>query len=116
MKNVLIIDDDYLTCKILKTMLADFNCCPAYITETDNIDEILGGFEIDLLITDLMIDNIDGLEVIEKAKVKFPGVPIVAVSSNEEMLAKAKVAGATMAVSKPFQPSLKEELIQLLSN
>ena len=64
----------------------------------------------DLLITDLLMPNKDGLETIEDFRREFPAVRIIAMSgggvriSGERYLTVAEVAGADAVLRKPFDP------------
>jgi CheY-like chemotaxis protein len=63
----------------------------------------------DVLITDLFMPEVDGLEAIERFREEFPGVKIVAMSGGgvrvrgETYLSTAAVAGAEVLLRKPFE-------------
>lgn len=62
----------------------------------------------DLLITDIFMPEMDGIEVIEKSKQQFPDMKIIAISAGgmgiqgQEMLNIASDLGAEKIVKKPF--------------
>ena len=57
---------------------------------------------IDVIVTDLQMPGVDGLEVMEALRPLFPDVAIIIVSGKgPELLAAAKDAGALVALSKP---------------
>jgi CheY-like chemotaxis protein len=59
-----------------------------------------------LLVTDLVMPEVAGLELIEQVKRAFPAIRIVAVSgSEEEHLRRAQCFGADAVLSKPFSGS-----------
>ena len=63
----------------------------------------------DLVVTDLQMPNVDGLELITALQELFPETPIIAVSGKGPgMLAEAKVQGAVAALSKPVD---RDELL-----
>ena len=65
--------------------------------------EILSASAFDLMITDLVMPNIEGLELIPKIKKQCPALPIIAVSgSNPYYLVMAKKLGIQDAFTKPI--------------
>lgn len=63
----------------------------------------------DLVVTDLQMPNVDGLELIASLQQLFPDTPIIAVSGKgPTMLAQAKVEGAVAALNKPID---RDELL-----
>ncbi len=57
----------------------------------------------DLVITDLQMPNVDGIELIQSIKALFPDTPIIAISGKgPSLLARAKAEGACAALSKPI--------------
>ena len=64
----------------------------------------LNGHEVDLVVTDLFMPEMDGIEVIAALRRQFPGVKIVAMSGRPgvDYLAVAKELGAARILRKPF--------------
>ncbi len=63
---------------------------------------------IDLVITDILMPEIDGLEVVRTLRSFSPAIPIIAMSGGGkrdlDFLVEAKEFGATQTISKPFPP------------
>lgn len=65
---------------------------------------------IDLVITDLLMPQQEGIETILQLRNEYPEVPIIAMSGGGRMagtmdiLHTAKLLGATRTFSKPFNP------------
>jgi len=60
---------------------------------------------IDVVVTDLLMPHVDGLEFIDELKTLFPEAPVIAVSGKgPELLKAAKKKGALVALSKPVDP------------
>ncbi|MDD3275829.1 MAG: response regulator, partial [Kiritimatiellales bacterium] len=62
----------------------------------------------DLLITDIMMPEMDGLEVLQKIREDFPGLPVIAVSGGMRngtinFLPVAEKIGACCALYKPVK-------------
>lgn len=63
----------------------------------------------DLVITDIMMPEPDGIETIRALKAEFPDLPIIAISGggrmgNLDYLEMAKDFGVASAIQKPFTP------------
>ena len=57
----------------------------------------------DIVVTDLQMPGVGGLELITSLQQIFPDTPIIAISGKgPAMLAQAKVEGAVAALSKPI--------------
>jgi DNA-binding response OmpR family regulator len=107
---ILIIDDDELvrmTCRnVLKKEGHD-------VLEAENGNEGVNVFKSkkpDLVITDILMPDKEGLETISEIKAANPSAKIIAISSggsskNMSFLKLAKQLGADHAMTKPLKPS-----------
>ncbi len=69
--------------------------------------------DIDVVITDLQMPKVDGLEFIAALQALFPESAIIAVSGEgPTRLAQAKIEGAAVALSKPIDP---KELLEAVA-
>ncbi len=77
----------------------------------DAINKI-GATKVDMLITDLNMPNVDGIELIKQVRAdenhKFIPIIMLTTESQGDMKMKGKAAGATGWIVKPFKP---EQLI-----
>ena len=64
----------------------------------------LNGHKVDVVLTDLFMPEMDGIEVIAALRRQFPGVRVVAMSghSGVDYLSVAKELGAARILRKPF--------------
>ncbi len=73
---------------------------------------------VDLIITDLVMKEMDGTELLRRLRTFAPDTPVVAVSGNKHStiwLNMAKMLGAERILAKPFSPQeLVEAVEQLL--
>ena len=68
---------------------------------------------IDVVITDLHMPHVGGIELITAILALFPEAPIIAVSGKgPELLAEAKKEGAFVTLSKPVDP---EDLLKAIA-
>lgn len=72
----------------------------------------------DVLITDILMPDVDGMEIIDEFRSRWPQVRIIAISGGGEMvkgdyLSVATQIGADVTLRKPVDP---EKLLQLLAD
>ncbi len=107
---VLLIDDDTATSKAIELMLkSEGYVCDSTDLGEDGLD-IGKIYDYDLIILDLMLPDIDGLEVLRRmrsAKVQTPILILSGLSQSDDKV-KALTAGADDYLTKPFD---KDELI-----
>lgn len=109
MKKVLIIDDDILA---RATMALILEGAGFQVTTAEDGKKGLCRMreeEPDLIITDIIMPNMEGMETIQEILADRPQAKIIAVSgggraNNGEFLRLAKVLGASEVLAKPFEP------------
>ncbi|WP_415714977.1 response regulator transcription factor [Maridesulfovibrio sp.] len=107
MKTILIIDDDAKMLELLKHYLRNEEV--KVLTASDG-EEGLSLFEssvVDLVIIDIFMPNMDGIQTIMELKQKNPECSILVISGGGEFtgleyLKQAKALGAKEALVKPF--------------
>jgi len=67
--------------------------------------------DIDLVITDVIMPNVDGIEVLNAMKKEYPNIPVIVISgggrvSADMYLKSAKVLGARAIMQKPIDNDL----------
>lgn len=109
MKKILLVDDDEMVRYALRKYLSR----EGYdVTEADNGVSALKQVKenrFDLVITDIIMPEIEGLELIRTLKKNQPSLPIIAISGGgridkAEYLSLADLMGVTTTLSKPFDP------------
>lgn len=72
----------------------------------DGISKLEANQDIAMVISDVNMPNMDGLEMLETLKAKGSAVPIVMLTTEgaAELIQRAKQAGAKGWLVKPFQP------------
>jgi len=72
----------------------------------------------DMLITDLDMPRLDGFELVRKVRAmpQYRHLPILILTteSNDDFKARAKAAGATGWITKPFRPDQLSKMVELL--
>jgi DNA-binding response OmpR family regulator len=56
----------------------------------------------DLVITDVVMNDGEGIEVVMTLKKLAPGLPVIAISGNPEYLRHSRTLGASQTLLKPF--------------
>lgn len=101
-KRILIVDDE----KPMRLLLTKALCSEGYeITVVKNGVEAINQIEkefYDLIITDYMMPQMDGLELTCRVKARYPFTPILVISGNAPVQDLLK-NGATACIMKPFE-------------
>ncbi len=111
---VLITDDDKQTRDLLATFLGYKGYEVLLAGDGMEVFEKIALDDIDLVITDLMMPRINGLEFVKKLKAIRPEIVIIAYSAfgNSEMAANLLKAGAFFYLEKPFDLEELDRLVQ----
>ena len=103
MANILIVDDDEMDGTLVRTLLAQEGHDTYLASDGDEALALCRGTPIDLVITDLQMPSVHGLELISLLRDLSPRPAIVAMSSTgEPQLDIASAVGADEALSKPI--------------
>ncbi|MDI6687069.1 MAG: response regulator [Desulfobacterales bacterium] len=100
-KRILIADDE----KAIRILLA--MALKTYDYEVDIVENGLEAINnihkryYDLIITDYMMPEMDGLELTKRIRSEYPSIPILIISANGSVHDLLK-SGATACISKPF--------------
>jgi two-component system chemotaxis response regulator CheY len=120
MSNILIIDDSSTMRKIITRSLRQAGLSVETIFEAaDGIEGLnaLGSGPINLILSDINMPNMDGLEFVKQARAQGCTVPIVMITTEggEDIIGEAIKSGANGSIRKPFTPDqLQEKLGGLL--
>lgn len=102
-KNILVVDDEPQITRVLKTSLS--SCGYGIRTAADGEEalQLIHDWSPDLIITDLRMPNMDGLELCREIR-KTSQVPtiVLSVKGEESIKVQALDAGADDYVTKPF--------------
>ena len=101
--NILVVDDEPQITRVLKTTLSSHGYGTRTARDGDEALQIFRDWSPDLIITDLRMPNMDGLELCRHVRQKSQ-VPIIVLSvkGEEKIKVEALDAGADDYVTKPF--------------
>jgi CheY-like chemotaxis protein len=108
MAKVLLIDDDKLMGETTERMLARSGHSVVRVANGALGVESFGSVQPDLVITDIVMPEQDGIETITQLLTLAPELPILAISGggrtgNAVFLVAAKQAGAREVLAKPYR-------------
>src|SRR3989344_3387358 len=103
-KHIFVIDDDVEILEVIKILLVEKGYRVTLISETNNIFEAVAKDIPDLILLDIWMSGMDGIEIAStlKSKEQLKGVPIVMISANNEGERLAKEAKVDDFLPKPF--------------
>lgn len=101
---VLIVDDDHEVMTMLADIVKELNLTPVTASHGHEAMEKLKSQNIDLIITDLIMPKMGGLELIKQSRQLNAKIPIAVISGHGEAqnVIEALNRGAYNFVSKPF--------------
>ena len=104
MKNVLIVEDDPAIVQLLEIHLKDLGCSTLSAQRGDSGLRMAIEYEPDLVILDVMLPEMDGIEVCQKIRANDVQSPIMMLTSKSEEIDKVLglEVGADDYLTKPF--------------
>ncbi|HJV35162.1 sigma-54 dependent transcriptional regulator [Geomonas sp.] len=111
----MLVDNEEGLCRMMEAVLSDNGyAVTAYIRSFEAAEAFQAG-QYDLLVTDIKMPGMDGLELLQKVKQKDPSIPVIMVTAyaTVEMSIQALRKGAYDMLTKPFEP---EELLYRVKN
>ncbi len=114
-RSVAIVDDDPQFCKAMGDTLRARGFAVIQITDPHGVVHRVG-LEGQVVLLDMKLNHVDGLEVLQEIRERYPDLPVVLATGYREEMASAIEAaletGAYACLYKPFQI---EELLQALT-
>lgn len=105
--SVLVVDNEPVVCHSVRRILAKQGCAVEEAFDVDTVMQKMRLNEYDLVILDLKMPKMSGLEVLESLRRQYPAVPVVMISgyaSIEDAIAATQL-GASEFILKPFTPA-----------
>ena len=105
MSNILIIEDEAAIRRVLKRIIADENDKYIVAEAQDGVEglELIKDNDYDLILCDIKMPKMDGVEVLEKIKTIKPEIPVVMISGHGDLDTAVQTMrlGAFDYISKP---------------
>jgi CheY-like chemotaxis protein len=104
----MVVDDDPGVVRMLQLMLGDAGLNVIPVTSAREGLRKLATDSVDLIVTDIIMPDMEGIEFIMRAKEARPNIKIIAISGggrsrNTDFLRFAERLGADGVLAKPFQ-------------
>jgi two-component system KDP operon response regulator KdpE len=114
-KHILVVDDESQITRVLRTSLSSHGYDIRVANDGETALEIMKDWAPDLVITDIAMPNMDGLELCRRVRAKSQ-IPIIVLSVRGEERTKVQAldAGADDYVTKPF--GIEELLARVRAN
>lgn len=114
MKSILVIDDDPLVGNLMQRMLHSDNWHVRLACDGRDAIAQISDRAPDLIVTDILMPDMEGLEIISSLRKSHPHIRVIAVSGSGrgqavDYLDYAEKLGAIATLSKPFR---RDELLQ----
>jgi DNA-binding NtrC family response regulator len=114
---ILVLDDEEIVCTRLKPSLERAGYRVETFTDSRKAKAALEHQEFDIIVTDLKMASIDGMELFRFAKEKWPRAEVVIISgfATVDVTRAALQAGVRDVIAKPFRISELKDLINRIA-
>jgi DNA-binding NtrC family response regulator len=104
---IMVIDDENIVGKRLKPALEKNGDIVETFTDAKKALERFGEQEFDIVVSDIRMDDIDGLEVLEQVLARSDKTKVIIITgyATVEVAQEALVKGAFDFIAKPFKPN-----------
>ena len=119
MAKVLVVDDEAMVRGALRRMLTNMGHQAWDVADGVEALQLLDAVRFDLVISDVYMAAVDGMELLVRIQQRGHQVPVVMISGgaflpSDEVLAMARSCGAVATLDKPFTPGQLRETIEPL--
>ena len=111
---VLVVDDECAVRRSCERILEEEGLEVACVTRGEESLLIIADGEIDIVILDMMMPGVGGMETLRHIRGRWPDLPVVAISgyATLDIKRKCRELGASAWLEKPFGP---DELLAALT-
>lgn len=109
---ILVVEDDEFFQTLMVAALEGAGYAVVVVDNGRHAMRVLASREIDLVVTDVVMPEMDGLELILAMRKEYSDIPVIAVSAGWHLtqdkidfLPSAAAFGAVATLSKPFRPN-----------
>jgi len=110
---VLVLDDEPIVGKRLAPALSKINCEVETFTSPPLATERLKEEHFDILVTDIRMNDMDGMEVLEAVRKLRPDTKVILITgyATVEVAREAMAKGAFDFIAKPFKPQELRDVV-----
>jgi len=108
-----IIDDEVVVCKRLQQFFTKAKYEVETFVDSKSAAERISEVRFDVVVTDIRMDNIDGMEILSLVQKKGEPTKVIMITgyATIEIAREAQAKGAFDFISKPFRP---QELLKVI--
>ena len=108
---VLVVEDDLANQQSLSALLTQMGHIPTVAGRGDEALRLLDTVvELDIIISDVVMPGMSGIDFARRARIMRPGMPIVLVTGNSEAMESVLASGA-VALLKPYSPETLRQVL-----
>jgi DNA-binding response OmpR family regulator len=115
---ILVVDDDQGLLGLLERMLTRLGAVPSLVETGEEALEVLKSQQFDMVILDLMLPDIDGLDVLARIRqeLHLDELPVIILSAlaNPDIISRGLAIGADGYLTKPYLPNTLASRVQTL--
>ncbi len=110
---ILVLDDEEIVCTRLKTALEKAGYIVETFADSRQAKTKIEQHRFDIVVTDLKMANIDGLELFNLVKQKWPDCEVIIITgfATVEVTREALLRGVRDVIAKPFKIAQFKKLI-----
>jgi len=114
---ILVLDDEEIVVTRLKAALEKEGYAVETFTDSRIAKERLEECRFDIVVTDLKMANIDGMQLFQFVKQKYPSTEVILISgfATLDVVKNALQVGVRDVIAKPFKISQIKELINKIA-
>jgi two-component system NtrC family response regulator len=114
METILIVDDEKNYLVVLSSFLSEEGYEPITADNAQQALDIVENTDLDLVLTDMKMPSMDGIELLKRIKENSPDLPVVMMTAygTVEKAVEAMQLGAFNFVLKPFQNETLKQIIR----
>ena len=111
---ILLLDDEPIVGKRLKSALTKDGYEVEVFENSHDALKCIASYAFDIVVTDIYIDAVDGIQVLEETLRKHPRTKVIVITGYAmmEMAREAMEKGAFDFLAKPFTPNDLRQVIQ----
>ncbi|HJQ84818.1 MAG TPA: response regulator [Candidatus Binatia bacterium] len=114
---ILVVDDDLGVCQSLRDLLTQEGCEVLVATGGREAIGRLEGLSVDLVLSDVVMPDLDGYQVYQEIQRRHPGLPVVLMTAfhfdKDHVIKRSRLAGLEDVVyKKPIDPPRLREIIK----
>jgi DNA-binding NtrC family response regulator len=115
---ILVVDDELNICLSCKKILAKMNCEVHYALNGYAALKMMEAQPFDIVITDLKMSSLGGMEVLQRVKEAYPDTPVIVITGYASVSSAIEVMkmGAMDYLPKPFTPDELRAIVHQAEN